>query len=293
MVGGRCTVNCAFCAQARESLADDQALSRVTWPEYPLSDVRARMRQAELDGALVRCCLQVTASRDHVAHTLEVVRSIRAQTSLPLDVAILPAGFGQVDELVAAGVDRIGFGLDAASERVFRRVKGAHWQRMLSLIEGTARHFPGHAAIHLIAGLGETEEEIIGRALWARDLGVGVGLFAFTPLRGTPLAEASPPSLGQYRRVQTALWLVSEYGADYSDFLFGDAESRPGSLVGLAFPDWLKLLADGRAFETSGCPGCNRPFYNERPGGLMYNFPRALSQVETQEAIDALGLSSG
>ncbi|MCW3977503.1 MAG: radical SAM protein, partial [Candidatus Bathyarchaeota archaeon] len=25
---------------------------------------------------------------------------------------------------------------------------------------------------------------------------------------------------------------------------------------------------------TSGCPGCNRPYYNERPGGPLYNYPR-------------------
>jgi len=293
MVGGRCAVNCSFCAQARESLADEQSLSRVTWPEYPLGDVCARMRRAELHGELVRCCLQVTASRDYVAHTLEVVHTIRASTSLPLDVAILPASLGQVEELVAAGVDHIGFGLDAASERVFRRVKGAHWQRMLSLVEGTAGRFPGHAAIHLIVGLGETEQETVHRALWARDLGVKVGLFAFTPLRGTAMAEASPPSLGQYRRMQTALWLISEHGAGYGHFGFGDFESRPGSLVEIAFPDWLRLLADGRAFETSGCPGCNRPFYNERPGGPMYNFARTLSQVEIQEAISALGFGGG
>ncbi|HDI74230.1 MAG TPA: hypothetical protein ENF57_04430 [Candidatus Korarchaeota archaeon] len=27
------------------------------------------------------------------------------------------------------------------------------------------------------------------------------------------------------------------------------------------------------AFLTSGCPSCNRPFYNERPRGPIYNFP--------------------
>ena len=27
------------------------------------------------------------------------------------------------------------------------------------------------------------------------------------------------------------------------------------------------------AVLTSGCPGCNRPFYNERPRGPIYNYP--------------------
>ncbi len=290
LVGGRCTMSCAFCAQARESSASDMALSRVTWPEFPLDEVCVRMRQAELRGELHRCCIQVTASHDGPAHTMEAVHSIRASAGLPLDISILPTDLGQVEALITAGVDRIGFGLDAACERVFHRVKGAHWDRVLWLIEETARRFPGHVAIHLIVGLGETEEEAVSRLFWARDLGATVGLFAFTPLRGTLLAGASPPLLGQYRRVQAALWLIMEQGASPSDLAFGDVHSRPGSLIGIRIPDWVTLLADSRAFETSGCPGCNRPFYNEHPGGPMYNYPRALSPAEILQAIGELEL---
>ena len=34
------------------------------------------------------------------------------------------------------------------------------------------------------------------------------------------------------------------------------------------------VIQSGVPFQTSGCPGCNRPYYNERPGGILYNFPR-------------------
>jgi biotin synthase len=34
------------------------------------------------------------------------------------------------------------------------------------------------------------------------------------------------------------------------------------------------VIRTGRPFVTSGCPGCNRPYYNERPGGPLYNYPR-------------------
>jgi biotin synthase len=290
LVGGRCAMSCAFCAQARESSASNMALSRVMWPEFPLDEVCVRMRQAELLGQLRRCCIQVTASHDHMGHTMEAVHTIRASVGLPLDISILPTGLGQVEALIAAGVERIGFGLDAACERVFLRAKGAHWDRVLWFIEETARRFPGHVAIHLIVGLGETEEEAISRMFWARGLGATLGLFAFTPLRGTLLAEASPPLLGHYRRVQAALWLIMEQGASPSDFAFGDVHSRPGSLIGIRIPDWATLLAESRAFETSGCPGCNRPFYNEHPGGPIYNYPRALSPAEILQATGELEL---
>jgi biotin synthase-related radical SAM superfamily protein len=41
-------------------------------------------------------------------------------------------------------------------------------------------------------------------------------------------------------------------------------------------------------FETSGCPGCNRPYYNESTRGPMYNHPVALDTKQIQGAIDLL-----
>jgi biotin synthase len=35
-----------------------------------------------------------------------------------------------------------------------------------------------------------------------------------------------------------------------------------------------QIIQQGTPFCTSGCPECNRPYYNERPGGPMYNYPR-------------------
>jgi biotin synthase-related radical SAM superfamily protein len=36
---GHCRNNCAFCAQARDSRADLERLSRVTWPAFDVEDV--------------------------------------------------------------------------------------------------------------------------------------------------------------------------------------------------------------------------------------------------------------
>jgi biotin synthase-related radical SAM superfamily protein len=33
-------------------------------------------------------------------------------------------------------------------------------------------------------------------------------------------------------------------------------------------------------FLTSGCADCNRPFYNEKPSGPIYNYPRKLTTQE-------------
>jgi biotin synthase len=48
------------------------------------------------------------------------------------------------------------------------------------------------------------------------------------------------------------------------------------------------LPATGEPFQTSGCPDCNRPYYNERPGGVMYNYPRPLVAAEALRAIEEM-----
>jgi biotin synthase-related radical SAM superfamily protein len=277
MLGGRCLMNCAFCAQARESQASALHLSRVTWPEYELDRVVERLAAAAAQGDIRRACLQVTVTADAFPQTLAILRAVKAAAPVPFDVAILPHDLDQVRQLLDAGADHIGFGLDAACERVFRQVKGGNWARSLALIEGTARAFPGRAAVHLIVGLGETEREMVERIQWAHDLGATVGLFAFTPVRGTHLADRPPPPLDAYRRVQAARWLIVHDLTRVEGMSF-DGQGR---LCRLGSP----LPATGEPFQTSGCPDCNRPFYNEQPGGPLYNYPRPLTAAEAARAI--------
>jgi len=286
MLGGRCSMACAFCAQARTSQASALHLSRVTWPEFPLADTLDRLAQAVARGAIRRCCLQVTAGQGYFDRALAVVEAVKSVTGVPLDAAILPPTMAHVAELIAAGVDHVGFGLDAACERVFRRVKGGDWARSLRLVEETARRYPGRVAAHLIVGLGETEGEAVATVQMLHDWGVTVGLFAFTPVRGTAMAGHPPPPLATYRRVQAARHLIAAGLARAEDLAF----SPDGRLVGFGLPGLPALLADGVAFQTSGCPDCNRPYYNERPGGPIYNYPRPLSPPEVESALAALSL---
>jgi len=51
-----------------------------------------------------------------------------------------------------------------------------------------------------------------------------------------------------------------------------------------------EVIRTGEPFVTSGCPGCNRPYYNEKPGGPLYNYPRQplpeeISEIERQIGI--------
>lgn len=277
MLGGRCLMNCAFCAQARESEANALNLSRVTWPDYDVYAVARRLADAATRGDIRRACLQVTVTAEAFEQSLSILRLVKDESDVPFDVAILPHDLGQVQQLLDAGADHIGFGLDAACERVFQRVKGGNWERSLVLIEETAQTFPGRGAVHLIVGLGETEQEMVERMQWAHDLAVTVGLFAFTPVRGTHLADRPPPPLTVYRRMQAARWLLVHDQVRVEDMSF---DTR-GRLTCLNAP----LAHQGKAFQTSGCPDCNRPFYNEQPGGPLYNYPRPLTTEEVGQAI--------
>jgi len=276
MLGGRCTMNCSFCAQARESHSSALNLSRVTWPAFPLDDVVRRIAAAFAGDTLRRACLQVTVSPGDFAQSLHVVRVLRAESDIPIDVSILPHSIAEVQALLDAGVDHIGFGFDAASRRAFEFAKSGNWERGLALIEETARQFPGRAAAHLIVGLKETEQEMVEMIQFMHDRGVTVGLFAFTPVRGTALEGHPAPPLAQYRRMQAARYLIAGNHITAGQCTF-DAGGR---LIRIDAPGWRAHLADGRAFETSGCPDCNRPYYNERPGGTMYNYPRRLTDSE-------------
>jgi biotin synthase len=282
MLGGRCLMDCAFCAQGRESHAGASQLSRVPWPEYGIEAVVEGVAQAVMRGAIRRVCLQVTVAASSLEQALAILRSVKAACDVPFDVAILPRDLHEVRRLLEAGADHIGFGLDAACERVFRQVKGGSWARSLALIEETARAYPGRAALHLIAGLGETERDLVERIEWAHDLGLTTGLFAFTPVRGTRLEKQPPPDLAAYRRMQAAHWLLTHDQARLEQMEF-DAEGRLTRL-GASLP------SDGRPFETSGCPDCNRPYYNERPGGVIYNYPRPLTAEEAEQAIAEMGI---
>jgi biotin synthase len=139
---------------------------------------------------------------------------------------------------------------------------------------------------HLIVGLGEAEEEMIERIAACHNHNISVGLFAFTPVRGTTREGKLPPDIGHYRRIQIAHYLLKQ---GYSQTVF---QYHNGILSGIDLPccDLETVLASGKAFETSGCEGCNRPYYNERPGGIMYNYPRPLTLPEVRQALKESGI---
>ncbi|MHB1357064.1 MAG: radical SAM protein [Anaerolineae bacterium] len=286
MLGERCLRNCAYCAQAHGSTASQAALSRVVWPIFPAAQVVQLVADAFTLGSIRRVCLQVTVGRSAMSDSLAALALFKQACSIPVCCSIALDRDTDVADLLAAGADQVTLALDAACERIYRKVRGSDWEKLTARLERAARQFPGRLSTHLIVGLGETEREFVTRLQSLADLGIGVGLFAFTPLSGTSLAHQPPPDLASYRRMQVARWLVIGQKFDSHQFQY-DASER---LIGYGIPhEQLRfLLQDGTAFRTSGCADCNRPYYNERPGGIMYNYPYMLNADESTKETEFL-----
>lgn len=280
LVGKRCERDCSFCTQARSSRASAQALSRVIWPPYEERKALSALKEAYQQGKIQRACLQVTVSPGYLSRTKEIVSQLKG---IPLSASVVAPDLGHVARLLDSGLEIAGLSLDGANEEVYHDVKGGSFHRALGLIEEVAKRFPGRIATHLIVGLGETEEEMARLIQRLHDWGVIVALFAFTPNPGTALEDRPAPPLSSYRRIQIARYLIVEGLARAEGVVF----APEGRILefGLEEQELWDALKDGRAFQTSGCPGCNRPYYNERPGGPLYNYPRPLTPAEVQQAV--------
>ena len=290
---GSCVANCSFCAQARDHSSSRDQLSRVDWPDYPVKDVVEGFSKSSAR-VLQRVCLQVINYPGFLEDTLSLVATFKA-TGLPISVDTCPVGAAGLRRLRDAGVDRVSIPLDGATPEVFNRIKGAgvggpyRWETHMAALREAVKVFgPGNVGSNLIVGLGETEREAVRLVQTLRGMGVITVLFAFTPLEGTRLSDRPHPLLDSYRRIQAARHIIDRGLAVAGDMSFDDA----GRITGYGPVDPADALRDGAAFMTTGCPGCNRPFYNERPSGPYYNYPRPLKPDEVEEEIRSMGVKA-
>jgi len=281
---GRCSASCGFCPQARESTSDLKMLSRVLWPHYQLEKVLSAL--GENGKKFQRVCIQAVNYPGAVEDLCVLVKKIKDEISLPISVSCHPVPREVMERLESLGVERICFPLDAVTPEVFDRTKdGYSWSTHIKALKDAKDVFGFRVTTHLIVGLGESEREVVQAIGMLDGMGVAVALFAFTPIRGTPLASHPRPDLDSYHRIQLARHLISQH--------LGTAEGMKfkGSKIvdfGVEENTMDKLARSGEPFRTSGCPGCNRPFYNESPHGPIYNYPRKPTVKETESIMETL-----
>ncbi|MGB9792382.1 MAG: radical SAM protein, partial [Thermacetogeniaceae bacterium] len=225
---------------------------------------------------------------------------------LPISGLLTPTamrGKGDLMRTREAGADRVGIAIDAATEGLFERHRGSgvngphrwdrYWEAVAEAVEVFGRYRVG---VHLIVGLGETEEEMVKAITRAHRMGALTHLFSFFPESGSLLEKHPQPSLGQYRRVQLARYLINEGLISGEEIRF----SPEGRILDYGI-DIEPYLSEGLAFMTSGCPGedgllaCNRPFGNERASEPIRNFPFVPTKKDLEEIRSQLweGASDG
>lgn len=288
---GSCLANCSFCAQACGNDAEHDQLSRVIWPDFPVEDILAGFKEPAYP-VLERVCYQVINYLGFLEDAIEIIEMFRRETGLPVSVDICPVSRSGLEKLKAAGAEYISLPLDGATKEIFNKVKGTgvdgpyRWESHFNAIEAAVEIFgKGFVGSNIIVGLGESEEDVVVLIQSLIGLGVRPILFAFTPVPGTRLERLAQPDLLAYRRIQVARYLIVNGYAGYEDIRFKD-----GRITGFNVPDLVEVLSDGEAFRTTGCPGCNRPFYNERPSGPFYNYPREPTKDEARKELEELGI---
>lgn len=288
-----CIGNCAFCPQARESTSDKSLLSRILWPVYPLGKVLEALEGDESE-KIERVCIQVINYVGFFEDVKSIICEIRTRVETPISLDTSPLNEEELLELRELGLERIGIPLDAATEKLFNKVKGREalgpytWQKHLESLRKAVKIFgQGNVMSNIILGLGETEEEAIKIFQELADINVPAVLFAFTPIPGTRLRGKPQPDLSYYRRAQVARALILEKKARIEDMRFTNGKLTD---FGISKAHLIRFLKDGTVFQTTGCPGCNRPYYNERPSGPLYNYPRPLTSEEVDNNLGYLGI---
>ena len=219
------TKTCQFCAIG-QSLAAGRTIERKT-PEQLGEVAKAAV---DLDGVTHMVMTTGTPpGRDRGAKILcESARGVKAMVDLPIQAQCEPP-----DDVVwfqsmkDAGIDSLGMHLEAVSENVRARVMPGKAQlsveRYFKAFEAAVPVFGyGQVSTYILAGLGDTQEEIL--AICDRLVRAGVYPFVvpFVPIAGTPLeSHPTPPPAFMHKILEALAGMLRDGGMKSSDIKAG------------------------------------------------------------------------
>jgi lipoyl synthase len=291
-----CRANCAYCglARHREEARDyaDRNFIRVDWPTARYDEVIERVKAGGDKGAFERMCISMITHPNSNADTFVLLeRWVREVPGVPVSILSNPTTLERADleRMRDMGAEIFTVALDAVTPEIFDRTRGRGvdsphtWDGYWQAIEWAAEVFgPERFGAHLIAGMGETEREILATCQRIKELGGHNHMFAFYPERGSMMEDWPAVDRGQWRRVQLGRFLIDYCNARIEDMRFDD--SGRAIDFGVSEDDLGGIIATGKPFRTSGCPGkeddqvsaCNRPFGDSPPTDIL-SFPFALA----------------
>ncbi len=262
-----CRAKCIFCRQSMSYNGSREYLSRIPWPTISIQEFIERYRST----LFKRICIQTILKKDFIDEVIEIIEFLREYgVETPISICTTPTCVEKASYLKKFGVDYIGIGLDASSPRIFKLVrKPFTWNTYIDFIKSMVGVYGYRRVIvHLIVGIGETNKELYNTMKYLIDLGCNIALFAYTPPYNEP---SNRPSIYRYRRAQLVRCLLLEgYSLESIIYYTKDKAVLKKHLVRRVLDNIDRYLD---CLLTSGCPECNRPYYNESPRGPLYNIP--------------------
>lgn len=281
-----CAANCAYCGlqRAREGKYDKKSFIRVDWPVVSLEEIISRCRG---NPEVKRICLSMITHGKAVEDAGTILERLHeGLEKIPLSLLCTPTLLRKdhLERYRAIPVERLGIAVDGATPEIFQRFRGKgvggphRWEKYWQLFQEALEVFgKGRVGIHLIVGLGETEEEMIRLMDRIRRSGGETHLFSFFPEPGSELDGRPQPPAGHYRRCQLARYLIDKDLARAEDFSFNER----GQVIsfGPRRKELDSVISSGSPFMTSGCPGpegkvvCTRPYGDCAPGEDIRSYP--------------------
>ncbi len=285
---GKCIANCGFCPQARNSNSLNEKLSRINWPIFPFKDFLTKLKYTASLKKFQRICIQTLNYAENFQDLIEIISEIRKVTNIPISVAIPPISKDELKDLKLCGVQRVGIALDGATQEIFEKIKGIgvngpyFWRSHFDSLRDALEVFGnGLVSTHIIIGFGETQKDTLKLIAELHELSILPGLFAFTPIEGTKFENMIQPNINHFRKIQLGRYLLINNYKKLDDFTF----NQKGDIIyfNLNKKELRNFVEESEAFRTTGCPGCNRPYYTSKPSGPIYNYPRKLNENEKEE----------
>jgi len=289
----RCLANCRFCAQASGSSADLTHIARGMYIPFDLEAVVGRLKMAYERGYLARACIQTALYDTWWEDTVYLIKKIRKESTIPISLSVFPLAKNMYQELKTLGINELVIPIDACTPELFDKIKGKtaggpySWERHIEGIKIAAGVFE-KVGTHMVIGLGESDEDAIRIISDFRKNNVNAALFSYTYIPGTQsvaTGKTENETIRHYRTVQLARHLIVEKLASYSDMKF-----KEGTLIDYGAKEKviLNVIEDGKAFQTSGCPDCNRPMANET-FSKIFNYPEIPGGLEKENIKKDIG----
>ncbi|MDE2349554.1 MAG: radical SAM protein [Gammaproteobacteria bacterium] len=289
-----CRANCAYCGLARHREAErdyaDRNFIRVDWPAVPIGQIIDIVARDGAASPFHRMCISMITHPRSDADTVAVLRAWTARidpAAIPVSILSNPTTMSRADVVLLKdlGADIFTVALDAATPEIFDRTRGKgvqsphKWEKYWEILLAARDVFgPKKFGAHIIIGMGETEFEALELVQRLVDLGGHSHMFCFFPEKGSLMDHLPATPRDQWRRVQLARYLIDYAGVRVAQMRFDER----GRVVDFGLPEAEveRVVREGIAFRTSGCPGkfrddvsaCDRP-YGDSPPSDIASFP--------------------